>query len=72
MNRDLIEGTWRRMKGRTRQQWGKLTDNQLAVVLGRREALIGRLQQQCGVAKVDEQAKFGAKRSLTDFQHYRL
>ena len=51
MDWDRIEGNWKSFKGRARQQWGKLTDDDVNMVEGRREELEGRLQQQYGYAK---------------------
>jgi len=51
MNWDQVEGKWTEMKGKVRAKWGKLTDDDLKVIAGKREALIGRLQQRYGYAK---------------------
>jgi len=51
MDWDRIEGNWKSFKGRAKQQWGKLTDDDLNLVEGRREELEGRLQAQYGYAK---------------------
>ena len=51
MNHDRIEGRWRQIKGKVKEQWGKLTDDDLDVIAGRREQLLGRIQQRHGVAR---------------------
>jgi len=51
MNWDQIEGKWKEMKGRLREKWGNLTDNDLEMIAGRRDQLIGRLQIRYGLAK---------------------
>jgi uncharacterized protein YjbJ (UPF0337 family) len=51
MNKDTIEGNWTEMKGRIREQWGKLTDDQLDQVQGKWEQLAGVVQQQYGISK---------------------
>jgi len=51
MNWDRIEGNWKQMKGKAKVQWGKLTDDQLDVIAGKREQLVGRVQEQYGVHK---------------------
>ena len=51
MNQDRIEGRWRQIKGKVKEQWGKLTDDDLDVIAGRREQLLGRIQQRHGVAR---------------------
>ncbi|HEX9893479.1 MAG TPA: CsbD family protein [Gemmatimonadales bacterium] len=53
MNRDWIEGNWKQVKGKVRERWGKLTDDDLDVIAGRREQLIGRIQELYGTAKTE-------------------
>ena len=50
MNWDRISGNWTQWKGRVRERWGKLTDDQLDVVAGRREQLSGRIQDAYGLS----------------------
>ena len=56
MNWDRIEGNWKQLKGKAKVQWGKLTDDQLDVIAGKREQLVGRVQEQYGISK-DEAEK---------------
>ena len=51
MNWDRIEGNWKQFKGSALQQWGKLTDDQLDVVAGKRDLLLGRIQEAYGITK---------------------
>jgi uncharacterized protein YjbJ (UPF0337 family) len=51
MNWDQIKGNWIQFKGRVKQQWGDLTDDDLARIEGRRDELIGRLQERYGYEK---------------------
>jgi uncharacterized protein YjbJ (UPF0337 family) len=51
MNWDRIEGNWREFKGKAKERWGKLTDDDLDVIAGKREQLIGVLQQRYGYAR---------------------
>ena len=52
MNWDRIEGNWKQFKGRARQQWGKLTDDELDQInKGHREELVGRIQERYGIAR---------------------
>jgi uncharacterized protein YjbJ (UPF0337 family) len=53
MNWDRIEGNWKQFKGGAKEQWGKLTDDDLDVVEGKREQLAGRIQERYGIAKDD-------------------
>ena len=56
MNWDRIEGNWKQFKGSALQQWGKLTDDQLDVIAGKRDLLLGRIQEAYGITK-DETEK---------------
>jgi uncharacterized protein YjbJ (UPF0337 family) len=51
MNTDQLEGKWKQVKGEVREKWGKLTDDDILVVGGRRDQLIGRVQERYGMAK---------------------
>ena len=51
MNWDQVEGNWKQFKGKAKQQWGELTDDDLDVIDGKREELIGRIQARYGVAR---------------------
>jgi uncharacterized protein YjbJ (UPF0337 family) len=51
MNQDRIEGNWKQVKGKVKEQWGKLTDDDLDVIAGKRDQLLGRIQQRHGIAK---------------------
>ena len=48
MNWDRIEGNWKQFKGRARQQWGKLTDDELEQIKGHREELVGASRNATG------------------------
>jgi uncharacterized protein YjbJ (UPF0337 family) len=51
VNWDRVAGNWKEFKGKVQQQWGKLTDDDLDVIEGKRTELAGRLQQRYGVAQ---------------------
>ncbi len=51
MNWDRIQGNWKQVKGKTLAQWGKLTDDDVDLIAGRREQLAGKIQERYGVAK---------------------
>ncbi len=48
MNRDTLKGQWMQVKGKIKQQWGKLTDDDLDQIQGNYEMLVGRLQERYG------------------------
>jgi uncharacterized protein YjbJ (UPF0337 family) len=60
MNWDRIEGNWKQFKGSARQQWGKLTDDQLDVVAGKRDLLLGRIQEAYGITKDETEKQLAA------------
>jgi uncharacterized protein YjbJ (UPF0337 family) len=51
MNWDQLEGKWKQYSGKVKEKWGKLTDDDLEVVRGRRDQLIGKIQERYGVVK---------------------
>jgi uncharacterized protein YjbJ (UPF0337 family) len=51
MNSDQVEGKWKQMKGAVKQQWGKLTDDDLTVLSGKKDELVGKLQERYGYTK---------------------
>jgi uncharacterized protein YjbJ (UPF0337 family) len=51
MNWDQIQGNWKQATGKVKEQWGELTDDDLAAVNGRRDQLSGKLQERYGIAK---------------------
>ena len=59
MNQDTIQGTWKQLNGKIKQQWGKLTDDDLKVAEGNAEYLSGKLQERYGMARdeADKQVK---------------
>jgi uncharacterized protein YjbJ (UPF0337 family) len=61
MNWDSIEGNWKEFKGKLRSKWAKLTDDDLENIAGKKDVLLGRLQQHYGLKK-DE-----AERQLDTF-----
>jgi uncharacterized protein YjbJ (UPF0337 family) len=48
MNEDILKGSWLEIKGRVKEKWGKLTDNELGEIEGKGEKLLGRLRKQYG------------------------
>ncbi|HVO98646.1 MAG TPA: CsbD family protein [Bryobacteraceae bacterium] len=57
MNADQLNGKWKQLRGAVKQQWGKLTDEDLEVIAGKRDMLIGKLQERYGLAREVAQAK---------------
>jgi len=57
MNWEQLEGSWKQFKGTVKQQWGKLTDNDLQYIAGKRDRLAGKLQERYGLAKEQAEQK---------------
>jgi len=51
MDWNRVEGNWKQLKGKAKQKWGRLTDDDLTRAAGRREELAGRVQERYGLAK---------------------
>ena len=51
MDWDRVEGDWKQMKGKVKERWGKLTDDDLTAISGRRDQLEGKIQERYGYAK---------------------
>lgn len=62
MNWDQVEGKWNQLKGRVREQWGKLTDDDLDVIAGKRDQFLGKLQERYGLEKAE------AEKQLEEWQ----
>jgi uncharacterized protein YjbJ (UPF0337 family) len=51
MNEDTLKGQWTQLKGRVREQWGKLTADDIDQIQGRTEQLVGKIQERYGIAR---------------------
>ncbi|HAU5565788.1 TPA: CsbD family protein [Serratia fonticola] len=51
MNDDRISGNWKQFKGKVKEKWGKLTDDDMDVAEGKRDQLVGRIQERYGYEK---------------------
>jgi len=51
MNSDTAQGNWQQLKGKIKQKWGKLTDDDLTRAEGDKDYLMGKLHEQYGLAK---------------------
>lgn len=56
MNWDIVEGNWKQFNGKVKAQWGKLTDDHLDIIAGKRTELAGKIQEAYGISK-DEAEK---------------
>ena len=51
MNSDQFEGKWKQLKGSVKQQWGKLTDDDVSTLSGKKDEFIGKLQERYGITR---------------------
>ncbi len=63
MNWDTIKGDWKQFRGKVREQWGELTDDELTRIEGRRDQLLGAVQKRYGITR-DE-----AERQIRSFEN---
>jgi uncharacterized protein YjbJ (UPF0337 family) len=66
MNKDIVEGQWKQMKGEARAWWGKLTDDDLERAAGKFEVLAGILQEKYGYSR--EQATDEIDKRVTEYE----
>jgi uncharacterized protein YjbJ (UPF0337 family) len=59
MNEDRIQGDWKQMKGKVKEKWGELSDDDLTRIDGQREQLAGALQEKYGMAKDEADRQIG-------------
>lgn len=64
MNSDQIEGKWKQVSGKVKEKWGKLTDDDLTVINGKRDQLVGRIQERYGIARQE------AEKQVDEFNRY--
>ena len=62
MNTDQMKGNWKQFVGKAKENWGKLTDSDWQVIEGKRDQLVGRIQERYGLAREE------AERQLADFE----
>jgi len=61
MNWEQVQGKWNQYSGKAHEKWGKLTDDDLAMIRGQREQLVGKIQERYGIAKEE------AERQVEEF-----
>lgn len=60
MNWDRIEGNWKQFAGKVKQEWGELTDDDLKRIEGRKDELLGRIQERYGIARHEAERRVSA------------
>jgi uncharacterized protein YjbJ (UPF0337 family) len=51
MNTDILQGKWNQLRGKVKERWGALTDDDLTRIEGKRDVLVGLLQEKYGYAR---------------------
>lgn len=51
MNQDLIEGKWKQLMGHLKEQWGEFTNDPFDIIAGKRENLVGKIQEAHGISR---------------------
>lgn len=57
MNRDILAGMWKQVKGRIKESWGELTDDEIEQIEGKRDKLAGKLQEKYGYSKMEAESE---------------
>lgn len=57
MNWDRVEGNWKQFSGKAREKWGQLTDDDITKIGGKREQLVGKIQESYGIAKDEAESQ---------------
>ena len=63
MNSDMIAGNWKQLTGKVKEQWGKLTDDDITQLEGHQDQLAGKIQERYGVAKEDAEKQIESFRA---------
>jgi len=66
MNEDIIKGQWKQIRGKAKEWWSKLTDDDLNMINGKRDQLLGKLQEKYGYTR--EEATRQLDQRLTELQ----
>lgn len=66
MNDDILQGKWKQLRGDLKTWWGKLTDDDLDVIAGHKDKLVGKVQERYGIAR--DQARNEVEKRLRDYE----
>lgn len=57
MNWDIVKGNWAQLKGKVREEWGDLTDNEYEEIAGKKDQLVGKLQERYGWTREESERR---------------
>jgi len=57
MNWDQVSGQWKQLKGKIKEQWGNLTDDEIDVAAGKRDQFVGKIQEKYGIKKEEAEKR---------------
>jgi len=64
MNWDQAKGNWKQIKGKVKEQWGEITDDEIDIIAGRRDQLLGTIQKNYGITAEE------AERQIKEFEKH--
>ncbi|MFL6354249.1 MAG: CsbD family protein [Bryobacteraceae bacterium] len=70
MNSDQFEGKWKQLKGQVKQRWGKFTDDDITALSGKKDELVGKIQERYGITReqAETEADEWARASATELK----
>lgn len=57
MNWDIVKGNWAQLKGKVREEWGDITDNEYEEIAGKKDQLVGKLQERYGWSREESERR---------------
>lgn len=69
MNKDILEGNWKQMRGSAKEWWGKITDDDFDRIAGKRDQLVGVLQEKYGYTREKASAEIDRRMKEFDQKH---
>ena len=69
MNSDTVEGKWKQFVGSAKQKWGKLTDDDWTVISGKKDELVGRIQERYGITRDEAQRQADEFEKAAEREH---
>lgn len=58
MNEDILKGSWKELRGKVKEQWGELTDDDLDKIDGKRDQMVGLLQKKYGYTRQQAESQY--------------